>query len=97
MAYQLHGRTRVGIVHAPAMGLVATYAEGGGASVNVNGARAAVSGTRSLADAVISVVLTSTCRSPVSCRVTAGRSLLHCWSARNLPAFGGEVQCDATC
>ena len=57
MAYQRHGRTRVGIVHAPAAGLVATYVEGEGAWVN--GRRAAVSSTRSVADAVISVVLTS--------------------------------------
>ncbi len=57
MAYQHRGRTRVGIVHAPAAGLIATYAEGEGA--RVNGRPAAVSATRALADAVISVVLTS--------------------------------------
>ena len=57
MAYQRYGRTRVGVVDAPAAGLVATYAEAEGAWIN--GCQAAVSATRFLADAVISVVLTS--------------------------------------
>ena len=57
MAYQQGGRTRVGVVHAPAAALIARYAEGEGAWIN--GRRAAVSSTRSLADAVISVMLTS--------------------------------------
>jgi len=57
MAYQRGGETRVGIVHAPAAGLIATYAEGAGAWVN--GRRARTSDTRSLSDAVVSVVLTS--------------------------------------
>ncbi|MGG5823909.1 inositol monophosphatase family protein [Falsiroseomonas sp. HW251] len=57
LGYQRGGVTRVGIVHAPALGLVATYAEGEGA--RLNGEPAAVSRTRSLSDAVISVVLTS--------------------------------------
>ena len=57
MAYQRHGRTRVGVMDAPAAGLTATYAEGEGAWIN--GRQPRVSATRCLADAVISVVLTS--------------------------------------
>jgi myo-inositol-1(or 4)-monophosphatase len=57
LAYQRHGATRAGVVHAPAMDLVATWAEGEGAVVA--GRPAAVSATRRLADAVVSVVLTS--------------------------------------
>jgi myo-inositol-1(or 4)-monophosphatase len=57
LAYQRHGATRAGIVHAPAMNLVATWAEGEGAVVAGRPAR--VSATRHLSDAVVSVVLTS--------------------------------------
>ena len=57
LAYQRHGVTRAGVVHAPAMDLVGTYAEGHGAVVT--GRRAMVSRTTDLADAVVSVVLTS--------------------------------------
>ncbi len=57
MAYQHHGRTVAGVVHAPAVGLVATFLEGKGGFVS--GDPAAVSTTKSVADAVISVVLTS--------------------------------------
>src|SRR5207237_8176939 len=47
----------VGIVHAPAVDLIARYAEGGIAIVN--GRNAQVSARRSLSDAVVSIVLTS--------------------------------------
>ncbi len=57
LAYQRAGRTWAGVVHAPRMELVATWAEGEG--VRVDGAPAAVSRTARLADAVVSVVLTS--------------------------------------
>lgn len=57
MAYQESGVTRAGIVHAPAAGLIARYAEGAGATINDRPAQ--VSAVQSLADAVISVVLTS--------------------------------------
>ncbi|WP_426958943.1 inositol monophosphatase family protein [Muricoccus radiodurans] len=57
MAYQRDGITRAGIVHAPALNLVATYAKEEGA--RVNGEAVAVSATATVSDAVISVVLTS--------------------------------------
>ena len=57
LAYQRGGGTRAGVVHAPSMGFVATWCEGEGALVD--GRRAAVSSTASVADAVVSVVLTS--------------------------------------
>lgn len=57
LAYQRHGATRAGIVHAPAMNLVATWAEGEGAFVAGRPAR--VSNTQHIGDAVVSVVLTS--------------------------------------
>jgi myo-inositol-1(or 4)-monophosphatase len=57
MAYQEDARTRVGIVCAPGIGLLARYAEGGIATVN--GRDAQVSARRSLSDAVVSIVLTS--------------------------------------
>ena len=57
MAYQEDGRTRVGVVHAPAVNILARYAEGGIATVNGRDAR--VSGCASLSDAVVSVILTS--------------------------------------
>jgi myo-inositol-1(or 4)-monophosphatase len=57
MAYQEDARTRVGVVHAPGVELVARYAEGGIATVN--GRDAQVSARRSLSDAVVSIVLTS--------------------------------------
>jgi myo-inositol-1(or 4)-monophosphatase len=57
MAYQEEGRTLLGLTHAPVAGLVAHYVEGGVATVN--GRAAAVSATASLADAVVSICLTS--------------------------------------
>lgn len=57
LAYQEGGITRAGIVHAPAAALVARYAEGGIAQVNGRDAR--VSQRASLAEAVVSIVLTS--------------------------------------
>jgi myo-inositol-1(or 4)-monophosphatase len=57
LAYQEDGITRVGVTHAPAAGIVARYAEGGAATIN--GRTARVSDRRSLADAVVSIVLTS--------------------------------------
>jgi len=57
LAYQEDGRTRAGVVHAPAAGVLARYAEGRVARVNDRDAR--VSTRRSLSDAVVSIVLTS--------------------------------------
>jgi myo-inositol-1(or 4)-monophosphatase len=57
LAYQEDGVTRVGVTHAPAVNIVARYAEGGIASVN--GRAAQVSRRDALADAVVSIVLTS--------------------------------------
>lgn len=57
MAYQEEGRTLIGLTHAPLAGLVAHYVEGGVATVNER--PAAVSATTSLADAVVSICLTS--------------------------------------
>lgn len=57
IAYQEDGVTRAGIVHAPAAGVIARYAEGSIATVN--GREARVSDRRSLGDAVVSIVLTS--------------------------------------
>lgn len=69
LAYQRDGRTRAGVVHAPAMGMVATWAEGMGA--RINGRRAAVSRTADLADAVVSVVLTAHFDAPTVARTAA--------------------------
>ena len=57
LAYQEHGTTRLGITHAPLASLHARYLDGEIATVN--GREAHVSTTRDLADAVVSVVLTS--------------------------------------
>jgi myo-inositol-1(or 4)-monophosphatase len=57
LAYQHAGLTRVGVTHAPAIGIVARYAEGVVATVNGDDAR--VSSRAALADAVVSIVLTS--------------------------------------
>jgi len=57
MAYQEGGKTRAGVVHAPVVGVLARYAEGGIATVNGRDAR--VSTCASLSDAVVSIVLTS--------------------------------------
>ncbi|SEF83150.1 myo-inositol-1(or 4)-monophosphatase [Bosea lathyri] len=57
MAYQEQGRTLLGLTHAPLAGLIARYTADGVATVNDR--PAAVSVTTDLADAVISVVLTS--------------------------------------
>lgn len=69
LAYQRGGATRAGVVHAPAMDFVATWAEGEGALVN--GRRAAVSRTADLGDAVVSVVLTSHFDAPTVARTAA--------------------------
>jgi myo-inositol-1(or 4)-monophosphatase len=57
IAYQERGRTVVGVTNAPVAGLLAHYREGGAATVN--GKPVAVSRTARLADAVVSVILTS--------------------------------------
>ncbi|HJU23011.1 MAG TPA: inositol monophosphatase [Casimicrobiaceae bacterium] len=57
LAYQEGGITRAGVVHAPAAATIARYAEDCVASVN--GRPADVSSRASLADAVVSIVLTS--------------------------------------
>lgn len=57
MAYQEAGRTLLGLTHAPLAGVVARYSAEGLAAINDR--PAAVSATRSLSDAVVSVVLTS--------------------------------------
>jgi myo-inositol-1(or 4)-monophosphatase len=57
LAYQEDATTRVGVTHAPAAGIVARYVEG--AVATINGRAARVSDRRSLADAVVSIVLTS--------------------------------------
>ncbi|MGO4782098.1 hypothetical protein AB4084_42080, partial [Lysobacter sp. 2RAB21] len=57
LAYQEEGRTVLGLTHAPLAGLVARYGEGLVASIN--GLPAAVSRTTSLADATVSICLTS--------------------------------------
>jgi len=57
LAYQERGRTVLGLTHAPLAGLVARYADGGIATVD--GHPATVSKTASLADAVVSICLTS--------------------------------------
>jgi myo-inositol-1(or 4)-monophosphatase len=57
VAYQEQGRTLLGLTHAPAAGLIARYLEGEIATVDERPAR--VSQTSTLADAVVSVVLTS--------------------------------------
>jgi len=57
MAYQEGGETRAGVVHAPAIAMVARYAEGGIATVNGRDAR--MSQCASLSDAVVSIILTS--------------------------------------
>ena len=57
IAYQEKGRTVLGYSHAPAAGLTARYLDGEVATINDRPAR--VSETRRLADAVLSVMLTS--------------------------------------
>ncbi|HEV8500299.1 MAG TPA: inositol monophosphatase [Casimicrobiaceae bacterium] len=57
MAYQEDGRTRVGVVHAPRAGILARFAEGSVATVN--GRTARVSTCASLANAVVSIIITS--------------------------------------
>jgi myo-inositol-1(or 4)-monophosphatase len=57
LAYQEDGITRVGVTHAPAVNIVARYAEGDVATVNARAAQ--VSRRDALADAVVSIVLTS--------------------------------------
>jgi len=57
LAYQEDGVTRVGVTHAPAVNILACYAEGSVATVN--GRSAHVSRRDTLADAVVSLVLTS--------------------------------------
>lgn len=57
LAYQREGRTLIGVTRAPLAGLAALYTADGAATVN--GRPAAVSPTQRLADAVVSVILTS--------------------------------------
>ena len=57
MAYEIDGEITLGLVNAPKSGLTACYVRGEAATVD--GISARVSETRSLSDAVISVVLTS--------------------------------------
>jgi myo-inositol-1(or 4)-monophosphatase len=57
VAYQEGGETQLGFIHAPAMDLTARFVRGGLATINDR--PVAVSGTRSLADATVSVILTS--------------------------------------
>jgi len=57
MAYQERGATRLGVLNAPLADVVARYVEGGVATIN--GQDAQVSSCASLADAVVSVILTS--------------------------------------
>jgi len=57
LAYQEQGVTRAGVVHAPLADIVARYCEGGIATIDGRAAR--VSGRATLADAVVSIVLTS--------------------------------------
>ena len=57
IAYEVDGEVRLGLVNAPKTGLSARYVQGEIATVD--GFPARVSETRSLSDAVISVVLTS--------------------------------------
>ena len=57
IAYQEGERTRVGLLNAPAAGIIACYTDDGIATMN--GRPVKVSSTRQLADAVVSVILTS--------------------------------------
>jgi myo-inositol-1(or 4)-monophosphatase len=57
LAYREGGCTKLGITRAPAAPFVAHYLEGG--IMTIDGEPAAVSGTARLADAVVSVMLTS--------------------------------------
>jgi myo-inositol-1(or 4)-monophosphatase len=57
MAYQEDGVTRVAVLHAPEAGVVARYVDGDLATINAGDVR--VSPCASLADAVVSVILTS--------------------------------------
>ena len=57
LAYQENGVTRVGVTHAPAANVIARYVDGGIATVNDR--PAAVSDRDALANAVVSIVLTS--------------------------------------
>ena len=57
IAYQEDSVTRVGVLHAPQAGIVARYVEGELATINAADVR--VSSCASLADAVVSIVLTS--------------------------------------
>jgi myo-inositol-1(or 4)-monophosphatase len=57
LAYQEEGRTRVGVLHSPLADVQARYVEG--AVATVNGRDVRVSTCASLADAVVSIVITS--------------------------------------
>ncbi|MCP3388056.1 metallophosphoesterase [Bradyrhizobium sp. CCGB12] len=57
VAYEVGDETKLGLINAPKVGLTARYLAGQGATID--GVPARVSTTRSLSDAVVSVVLTS--------------------------------------
>ncbi|BBO05456.1 MULTISPECIES: inositol monophosphatase family protein [Bradyrhizobium] len=57
VAYEVDGETKLGLINAPKIGLTARYLAGAGATID--GVPARVSTTRSLSDAVVSVILTS--------------------------------------
>jgi fructose-1,6-bisphosphatase/inositol monophosphatase family enzyme/3',5'-cyclic AMP phosphodiesterase CpdA len=57
VAYEVGGETKLGLIDAPKIGLKARYLAGEGATID--GVPTRVSSTRSLSDAVISVILTS--------------------------------------
>ena len=57
IAYQEDGRTRVGVLNAPAAAMICRYSDEGVATINGQPAR--VSTTSRLADSVVSIILTS--------------------------------------
>lgn len=57
VAYEIGGETKLGLINAPKIGLTASYLVGEGAMID--GMPARVSTTRSVSDAVVSVILTS--------------------------------------
>lgn len=57
VAYEVGGETKLGLINSPKIGLTARYLAGEGATID--SVPACVSTTRSLSDAVVSVILTS--------------------------------------